>query len=106
MYFDGSFTLNGVGGGVVLISLKGDQLLNMIRLHFCMTNNVAEYEAVVNGLRIAVELGVQRLCIQGDSELVLNQVMGESNSCNSRMMIYHEPPPPGVFIHDLMKSSI
>jgi ribonuclease HI len=40
---------------------------------------VAEYKALVKGLRIIVELGVQRLYIYGDSELIVNQVMGESN---------------------------
>jgi ribonuclease HI len=59
MYFDGSFTLNGAMGGVVLISPKGDRLLYVIRLHFRATNNVAEYEALVNNVCIASELGVQ-----------------------------------------------
>jgi ribonuclease HI len=72
MYFNGSFTLNRAGGGVVLISPKGDRLLYVIRLHFCATNNVAEYGALINGLCIAVELGVQRLYICGNSELVVN----------------------------------
>jgi ribonuclease HI len=76
MYFDGSFTLNGAGGGVVLISPKGDRLLYIIRLHFCATNNVVEYEALINSLHITTELGIQRLYIRGDSELVVNQVMG------------------------------
>jgi ribonuclease HI len=59
MYFDGSFTLNSVGGGVVLVSPKGDRLLYVVRLHFCATNNVVEYEALVNGLRITIVLGIQ-----------------------------------------------
>jgi ribonuclease HI len=59
MYFDGSFTLNGATGGVVLISPKGDRLLYVIRLHFCVTNNVVEHEALVNDLRITTKLGVQ-----------------------------------------------
>jgi ribonuclease HI len=58
MYFDGSFILNGTGGGVVLISPRGDQLLYVIRLHFCATNNTAEYEAMVNGMCITAKLGV------------------------------------------------
>jgi hypothetical protein len=58
MYLNVSFTLNGVGRGIVLISPKADQLLYMIRLHFRATNNVVEYEALVNGLRITAELGV------------------------------------------------
>jgi ribonuclease HI len=73
---------------VVLISPKEDQLLYVIRLHFHATNNVAEYEALVNGLCIIVKLGVQWLYIRGDSELVINQVMGESNYCNYRIAAY------------------
>jgi ribonuclease HI len=37
-----------------------------------MTNNVAKYEAHINGLRIAIELRVQRLYFCGDSELIVN----------------------------------
>jgi ribonuclease HI len=47
-----------------------------------VTNNVVEYEALVNGLRIAIELDVQWLYIRSDSELVVNQVMGELNYCD------------------------
>jgi ribonuclease HI len=88
MYFDVSFTLNGARGGVVLISPEADRLLYIIQLHFHATNNVAEYGALVNGMRIAAELGVRRLYIHGDYKLVVNQVIGESNYSNSRMMAY------------------
>jgi ribonuclease HI len=90
MYIDGSFTLNGARGGVVLISPKGDQLLYVIRLHFHATNNVAEYEALVNSLRTATEIRIQRVYIRGDSELVVNQVMGESNYHDSRLVAYRQ----------------
>ena len=39
----------------------------MVRLHFAASNNTAEYEALVNGLQIAIELGVRRLNVRGDS---------------------------------------
>jgi ribonuclease HI len=71
MYFQCSFTINGAGGGVVLISPKGDQLHYIIQLHFRATNNVVEYEALVNGLRITTELEIQRLYIRGDCELIV-----------------------------------
>jgi ribonuclease HI len=90
MYFDVSFTLNKAGGGVVLISPKGDRLLYVIQLHFCATNNVVEYEALVNGLRITTKLGVQRLYICGDSNLIANQVLGESNCRDSCMATYRQ----------------
>jgi ribonuclease HI len=88
MYFDDSFTLNGVGRGVVLISRNEDQLLYVIRPHFRMTNNVAEYEALANALHIATELGVHQLYIRGDSELIVNQIMGESNCRDPHMAAY------------------
>jgi ribonuclease HI len=58
---------------------RGGRLLYVIRSHFHTTNIVVEYEALKNSLRIDVELGVQILYIYGDSELVVNQVMGELN---------------------------
>jgi ribonuclease HI len=51
---------------------------------------VVEYEALVNAQHIATELRVQRLYIRGDSEQVINQVMGESNYSDSRMAAYRE----------------
>ena len=44
-----------------------------------------EYEVLINGLRIVVELGATRLYVHGDSELVIDQVMKES-SCKSPLM--------------------
>jgi ribonuclease HI len=90
MYFHDSFTLNGVGGGMVMITPKGDRLFYMIQLHFHTTNNMVEYEALVNGLRIAVEPQVQWLYIRRDSELIVNQVMGESNYRNSHVAAYRQ----------------
>jgi ribonuclease HI len=73
-----------------LISSKGDQLLFMIRLHFRMTNNVAEYETLIIGLRIVAEFRVQRLYIHSDFELIINQVKGELNCHSCHMAAYHQ----------------
>ena len=54
----------------------------VIRLHFPVSNNMAEYVALLSGLRIAIELDVKRLDVDGDSQLVIDQVMKES-SCNT-----------------------
>ena len=85
MYFDGSIMAPGSGAGVVLISLDRSRLCYAIRLHFSASNNTVEYEALINGLCITVELGATWLYIRGDSELVINQVMKES-SCKSPLM--------------------
>jgi ribonuclease HI len=58
MYFDGSMTKMGVGVGLLFISPLGVHMRYVIRLHFAASNNIAEYEALVTGLRIAIELRV------------------------------------------------
>ena len=86
MYFNGSVMAPDSGAGVVLFSLDGSRLCYAIRLHFLVSNNTTEYEALINGLRIAIELGATRLYVRGDSELVIDQVMKES-SCKSPLMV-------------------
>jgi ribonuclease HI len=63
MYFDGSLMKMGVGTGLLFISPLGVHMRYIIWLHFPASNNVAEYEALITGLRIAVELGVRHLDI-------------------------------------------
>jgi ribonuclease HI/transposase InsO family protein len=67
MYFNGSLMKIGAGAGLLFISPLGKRLRYVLRLHFPASNNVAEYEALVNGLRIAIELGVRCLYAHGDS---------------------------------------
>jgi ribonuclease HI len=49
---------------------------------------VAKYEVLINGLRIAFELGIRRLDIQGDSQLIVGQVMKESTCHDPKMVTY------------------
>jgi ribonuclease HI len=67
MYFDGSLMKTGAGAGLFFVSPLKKHLCYVIRLYFLASNNVAEYEALVNGLRIAIELGVWCLDARGDS---------------------------------------
>ena len=85
MYFDGSVMAPGSGAGVVLISPDGSRLRYAIRLHFSASNNAVEYEALINGLRIGIELSATQLYVRRDSELVVDQIMKES-SCKSPLM--------------------
>jgi ribonuclease HI len=59
MHFDGSYTLKGVGAGIMLIPLEGDILKYAIQLEFLATNNIAEYEGLVTGLRLAKDLSIR-----------------------------------------------
>jgi hypothetical protein len=58
IYFDGSYTLKGVGAGVVLIPHEGDVLKYVIQIEFPATNNTVEYEWLVTGLQLANELSI------------------------------------------------
>jgi ribonuclease HI len=77
MYFDGSFKLGGGGAGVLLISSRGEQLKYVFQILLEVSNNEAEYEALLHGLRLAVSLGIKRLLVYGDSLLVVQQVNNE-----------------------------
>jgi ribonuclease HI len=88
MYFDGSLMKTGAGAGLLFVSPLGKHLRYVIRLHFPASNNMAEYEALVNGLRIAIELGVRCLDARGDSQLVIDQVMRNSHCRDRRMEAY------------------
>jgi hypothetical protein len=59
MYFDGSYTLKGVGANVVLIPPEDEMLKYAIEIVFSATNNITEYEGLVTGLRLAKELGIR-----------------------------------------------
>jgi ribonuclease HI len=74
MYFDGSLKLEGVGVGVLLISPTGEQLKYVLQIFWKVSNNEAEYEALLHGLRLAASLGIKRLLVYGDSAVVINQV--------------------------------
>jgi ribonuclease HI len=78
----------GAGAGLLFISPLGKHVRYVLRLHFPASINMAEYEALVNGLRIAVELGVRRLDARGDSQLVIDQVMKNSHCRDPKMEAY------------------
>jgi ribonuclease HI len=58
MYFDGSLMKTGAGAGLLFILSLRVHIRYVIRLHFAASNNVSGYEALVNGLRITIELRV------------------------------------------------
>jgi hypothetical protein len=77
-----------LGAGVVLTSPKGDKLQYVLQMHFRASNNVAEYEALVHGLKLAKEIGIQRILCFGDSDLVVHQVSGEWDAKDANMASY------------------
>jgi ribonuclease HI len=88
MYFDGSLMKTRAGAGLLFVSPLGKHVCYVIRLHFPTSNNVTKYEALVNGLCIAIELGVRRLDAHGNSQLVIDQVMKNSHCRDQKMEAY------------------
>jgi ribonuclease HI len=77
MYFDGSLKLGGGGAGVLFIIPRGEQLKYVFQILFEVSNNEAEYKALLHRLRLAISLGIKRLLIYSDSLLVVQQVSKE-----------------------------
>ena len=68
---------------MLLVAPTGEHLKYVVQMHFPReeaTNNTAEYEGLLAGLRIATELGIKKLIIRGDSQLVVRQVNKDDQS--------------------------
>jgi ribonuclease HI len=89
MYFDDALNLEGAGAGVLLISPQGEQLKYVMQIHYKASNNGAEYEALIQGLRIEVSLGIKRLLAFGDSKVVIEQVNKEWDWVKDTMDAYY-----------------
>jgi ribonuclease HI len=85
LYFDGSVMKTGAGAGLLFVSPLGEHMWYAVRLHFPVSNNMAEYEALLCGLKIAIEIGVKRLDVRGDSQLVIDQVMKKASCHDDKM---------------------
>ena len=64
------------GIGIILKSQEGDKLKYATHLQYQTTNNEAEYEVLLKGLELAKSLGAEAVVVQGDSQLIINQVNG------------------------------
>ncbi|GAU41237.1 hypothetical protein TSUD_280360 [Trifolium subterraneum] len=87
---DGSSNLRGSGAGVVMEGPEGVLIKQSLRFAFKASNNQAEYEALITGMKLAKEMEVQELKVQSDSQLVANQVAGEFQSKDPQLTKYLE----------------
>ena len=60
----------------------------MVHLEFKATNNMAEYEALIFGLSVALSMGIRQLLVKGDSQLIIKQVHGECSCNEPRLAAY------------------
>jgi ribonuclease HI len=88
MHFDGSKTIHGLGACIVLTSPKNDQLRYVLQIHFAASNNVAEYEKLVHGLKVSKDIGICRIMCFGDSDLVIQQCSSIWDAHDAKMGSY------------------
>ncbi|KAK8517059.1 hypothetical protein V6N13_092337 [Hibiscus sabdariffa] len=88
MNFDGASNAIGKGIGAVLVSPEDDHYPFASKLDFDCTNNMAEYEACIMGIRAAIEHNIKILKVYGDSMLVIYQLRGEWGTRDATLREY------------------
>ncbi|GKV46142.1 hypothetical protein SLEP1_g53149 [Rubroshorea leprosula] len=90
LFFDGAVNQLGCGLGAVLVSPKGDHFPIAIKLDFACTNNIAEYEACIVGIHVALDMNVRDLEIYGDLALIICQTKGDWQTKDPKLIPYHQ----------------
>ncbi|XP_057532892.1 uncharacterized protein LOC130810781 [Amaranthus tricolor] len=88
LYVDGSSTQSASGAGLLIVSSAGVRMERAVRFEFAASNNEAEYEALLMGLRICYEAGAKKLSAFSDSQLIVGQVNGEFEAKDDSMKMY------------------
>ncbi|KAL0455608.1 UNVERIFIED_CONTAM: Pro-Pol polyprotein [Sesamum latifolium] len=88
LHVDGSSTTQGSGAGIVVTSPQGEDLEFAIKFNFKASNNEAEYDALVIGMRMAHEAGARHLLAYSDSQLIVKQVEGTYEAKEESMIQY------------------
>ena len=90
MYFDGAVNKHGKGIGAILESPFGSKYPASAKIHFECTNNMAEYEACIFGIKMALEQNISHLHVFGDSLLIISQIKGEWKTKDEKLIPYFE----------------
>ncbi|XP_074298584.1 uncharacterized protein LOC141629495 [Silene latifolia] len=90
LHVDGASNTKGAGVGLVLKSPKGEQIIQAVRCEFKATNNEAEYEALILGLQLALEMQINHITVYSDSQLIVNHVNNVYTARDPKMVAYLE----------------
>ncbi|XP_074365328.1 uncharacterized protein LOC141706473 [Apium graveolens] len=88
LFIDRSSTADSAGAGIILISSGGFKIQQALKFEFLATNNVAGYEALIAGLKLAMDLEAENIDVFGDSQLVSKQISGEFKAHNEKRAQY------------------
>ncbi|XP_016508180.2 uncharacterized protein LOC107825783 [Nicotiana tabacum] len=86
MFFDGTAKLKGAWIRAVLIFESGQHYPTLAKIRLPCTNNMAEYEACILGIRMAVNTNIKELLVIGDFDLLIHQVQGEWTTKNVKIL--------------------
>ncbi|XP_027150330.1 uncharacterized protein LOC113750569 [Coffea eugenioides] len=89
LFFDGASNSLGAGIGAVLVSPEGKHYPAAAKLQFVCTNNMAEYEACIFGLNMALEMEIKELIAFSDSDLLVYQTLKQWITKDSKILPYH-----------------
>jgi ribonuclease HI len=90
LFFDGSICSKGQGARCVIMSPNGTYIDLSIRLEFACTNNQVEYEALLHGIEYLRDLGARDVDVFGDSNLIVQQVRGDSQCLDGLLDSYRD----------------
>ncbi|XP_073360482.1 uncharacterized protein [Aegilops tauschii subsp. strangulata] len=106
MFFDGSKMLNGSSAGVVLVSPRGDKLSYVLQIHFESSNNEAEYEALLNGLRYCNAVRKLEKKFEGLELHHIPRIKNQAADDLAKIGSTQKPIPSNVFLEHLHAPSV
>ena len=71
LYFDGAVRSRGAGVGIIFVTPSGGLIPYSFSLLATCSNNVVEYEALINDFELALEMHIDQLEVFGDSQLII-----------------------------------
>ncbi|XP_074297757.1 uncharacterized protein LOC141628527 [Silene latifolia] len=90
LHVDRASNMKGAGVGLVLKSSQGGQIIQAVWCEFKATNNEAEYEALILGLQLALEMQINHIKVYSDSQLIVNHVNNMYTARDPKMVAYLE----------------
>ncbi|RDX78620.1 Retrovirus-related Pol polyprotein from transposon 17.6, partial [Mucuna pruriens] len=87
---DDSSNHTGSGAGIVLEGPTGVLIEQSLHFEFKASNNQAEYEALLDGMKLAQELEAKKLTVKSDSKLVTRQINGDYQAKDPQLARYRE----------------
>lgn len=74
LFTDGASSVEGSGEGLIITDPEGQEIIYALRFNFKTSNKEAEYEALIAGIVLTIQMEVQHLHVYTDSLLIANRL--------------------------------